>query len=364
MKNIFISLVLFLSIKSNLHAQLLQDQDEKNFELPENTFTRIFWISLNKGNKIQIELSELAGLGYLKNLDSILDRFVNDIALLKDQSWDELASKRINYSVSSDGVATIHIRQYKPVSSSFVIIGGKAAVLKFQQDTLHIISKFTAAENDSKKIRDIFCRTSFFLNDINDIKDYQIMDLSEKIRNLQRNVITGWKQKKDGTFYLVTDPAITAKSKKGYLVHVNFVYPRISIDVQNYKNYFVPSITTGFGLIMLHNNVRRELGFYSESWFSFEKNNQDKVNTFRSTFFTVSYFQRMNTDKLPILWQNLYFSVSYLALTKGNLFEKNIFRIGAGRLLIAGGSARLEPIIYFKDKMEHLSVGFRFMKKF
>ena len=98
-------MMLLMSIKSTLYAQenTTVSNTDKKFERSSNEFTRRFLIDLGKGNKLQIEVKEMADLDRLKNMDSILREFLQDIEPLKDSLSDELTSKRIDYVIGSAG---------------------------------------------------------------------------------------------------------------------------------------------------------------------------------------------------------------------------------------------------------------------
>ncbi len=96
MKKTICLLMLFTSITASLWAQS-NSQTDKAFEGPSNIiFNRRFYISLDNGNKMKIELSDIADLDRLANIDSLLQIFLQDIAPLKDSLADPLTAKRID----------------------------------------------------------------------------------------------------------------------------------------------------------------------------------------------------------------------------------------------------------------------------
>src|SRR6266567_1428135 len=74
---------------------------DRTFEPPPKTVTRRFIIDLKNGNKMQVELSNIDGLDYFKNIDSLVRVFMHDMEPFKDSLSDELTIKRIDYKIDS-----------------------------------------------------------------------------------------------------------------------------------------------------------------------------------------------------------------------------------------------------------------------
>lgn len=103
MKKTICLLMLFTSIAGSLCAQPATRAD-KTFEVPDNIiFNRRFYINLENGNKVQIEVSDIADLDRVANIDSLLQVFLQDIAPLKDSLSDPLTAKRIDYVTDARG---------------------------------------------------------------------------------------------------------------------------------------------------------------------------------------------------------------------------------------------------------------------
>src|ERR1051326_9636979 len=95
MKKTFLVWMLFISILPELYAQSTHKED-KAFELPDNIIINSrFYIDLEKGNKLTIELTDISDLQKVSNIDSLLTVFMSDLKPLKDSLSDPLASKRI-----------------------------------------------------------------------------------------------------------------------------------------------------------------------------------------------------------------------------------------------------------------------------
>ena len=103
MKKVSIVLMLLTSITGSLCAQT-KDESDKTFQIPENIIiNRRFYINLDKGNQLQIELTDITDLERIANIDSLLKVFIEDITPLKDSIADPLTSKRIDYVTDAQG---------------------------------------------------------------------------------------------------------------------------------------------------------------------------------------------------------------------------------------------------------------------
>src|SRR5215510_2390891 len=121
MKKTFIVLMLSISILTNLCAQQ-KTQEDKAFEIPENTIiNRRFYIDLEKGNKLVIELTDITDLQRIANIDSLLKVFANDLTPLKDSLSDPIASKRIDYVTDAQGRKKIRIVRHMSKGDNYLL---------------------------------------------------------------------------------------------------------------------------------------------------------------------------------------------------------------------------------------------------
>ena len=364
-------MMLLMSIKSTLYAQenTTVSNTDKKFERSSNEFTRRFLIDLGKGNKLQIEVKEMADLDRLKNMDSILREFLQDIEPLKDSLSDELTSKRIDYVIDSAGRKEIRFQQFKPKGSSFLMNMGDLAALKLEQDTVNIIGtvNFTAKYTLRKAFPDSRSyRVSFFVNQLHELRGILAAGLNEQILSLQKNVNSGWQPDKTGRLHLIRDPRISARLPKGYFTgHGDYLTPDISVNIQNYKNYFVPSFSLGARVIISNAVYKRDIGLFWEPQFLF-KNEQGKLKTFRNEFLTLTYGQGLIRDNDPLKESSFQFimSFSYLIRRDGEYYDKHSIRLGAGRLSLFEGKTQIEPVFYFHDLFREVTPGVRWIQRF
>jgi hypothetical protein len=366
-------LVLATSIAGNVFAQnkVQLTNTDKTFEVPADRIIRRFTVDLGKGNKMQVELTAMEDIDQLKNADSLVKVFLHDIEPLKDSLSDELLPKRIDYAIDSSGRKKIRILHYQPKGSSFLVTQGDIAVLKLEQDTVNIITTFQGNIQSilSKKEKYLhYCRISFFVNQLAELPAYLDGKLNEKINLIANNKRNDWSGDGDEQFRLDKDHTITAKQPQGYISGAgDYLNLNASVNLQNYKNYFVPSFNIGANVFAMIGHFKYEVGFAWEPHFFFGKNNAGNLQTFRNDFITLT-LGRKPTIERDIngphfnLFQTL--TVGYLIRQKGDYFDNHTFRIGTGGVNLKGNKLRLEPVFYFHDLFKNVTPGLRLSMNF
>ncbi|MFT3911762.1 MAG: hypothetical protein QM737_20225 [Ferruginibacter sp.] len=360
MKKMSIVMMLLISINGKLFAQ--KNNADKVFEMPANSITRIFFIDLDKGDKIKLELGDLDDLDAITNLDSILRVFIQDIEPLKDSLADELTSKRIDYIVDPSGKNKLRIQQFAPNGSSYLVNQGFVATMKLEQDTVNILLKAQGGSEQLFKKRSKgfhYYRISFFVNNLGNLTGYMNGRLQNSIASLQKNATDKWVNGKDGMMYSKKDRSISSNMSRGQVTIGDFLTFRLSADIQNYKNYFVPSLSGTVMIVTNRNAIKREYSFTGESHFTFARDDKGKLQTFRNGFLTLAYSQ-VNTGRERLyLGYSPSFSFGWLARQRGNVYEKNTFKIGFGNVKLFNGQVKLEPLIYFNDFFKGVTPGIR-----
>ena len=341
---------------------------DKTFELPPNYPQRRFTIDLDNGNKLQIELVNMGDLNAFINMDSVLRVFFRDIEPLKDSLNNELSNKRIDYLIDSTGIKKIRLQQFMPQGSSFLVKGAAVASLKLEQDTVNFIGKVlyrnkSGMRKETTEMR--YYRLSFFVNNLTDLAGYMDGSINEKIRTLLQSVNTTWVTNK-GMVKLKADNTISAKLTKGYVAGGDYLNFRFSVDLQNYKNYFVPSFSLGAGVVLSTTHWKREIVLAWEPNFFFDKNAQGKLQSFRNDFLTLTAGHGPLEENNPRKESHLVFiaSFGYLVNKQGGYFEKGTMRLGAGRLSLFNGKTKLEPALYFTDLFKGVTPGLRWIQSF
>lgn len=170
-----------------------------------------------------------------------------------------------------------------------------------------------------------------------------------------------WTMGKDYQMHLKNDPSVSAKAAKGYVGN-DFLALNAFVNIQNYKQYFVPSFSLGAAVTFNNkNSFTREIGLYWEPQFLFAKNNQGNLQTFRNDFLTLSLAQGLLKDNdahKEANWLTVL-SVGYLIKRSANYYDKNTFRVGAGRMSLLNGQVKLEPVFYFNNFFKGVTPGVR-----
>lgn len=362
--------MLITGITGMVIGQEKRSESDKIFELLPDYPTRRFTIDLGKGNKLQIELVNLDDLDRFTNMDSVIRIFLRDIEPLRDSLGDGTMSRRIDYFTDTLGLKKIRIQKIQPKGSSFVARDGDVALLKLEQDTLHILgsTSYVAKYTLRKAFTDTrYYRVSFFLNDIADLATFLGGNLGTKIQALQNTTKPEWNTTaQKGKAFLKTDRSISAKQPAGFVGGGDFLNFRISVDIQNYKQYFVPSFSLGAGLILSTPHFKRDIILSWDPHFFFAKDSQDKLKTFRNDFLTLTWGQGLVKDNEPRKESHLLFimSLGYLIKREGEYFDKNTFRLGGGRLSLFGGKSKIEPVMYFNNFFKGVTPGLRLIQSF
>lgn len=362
--------MLVTSITGAVFAQDDQSKSDKTFELTRNYPKRRFVFDLGKGNKMQIELAALEDLKNFRNIDSLIRTFLSDLAPLKDSLGDDANSRRIDYRLDTTGAKKIRIQKFPSKGSTFIVREGELSSLKLEQDTIHFLgavyfqAKFTLRRPFPASR---FYRLSFFLNDVKELETLADGSLARKIESLQANMHTTWiTTAEKGKAYLKAEPTISARMPKGMIGGGDFLNFRMSVDLQNYKSYFVPSFSLGVGFIFSNTHFKRDIILSWDPNFFFSKDSTGKLKTFRNDFVTLTWGQGLVTDYNPRKESHLLFimSLGYLVNRNGEYIEKNTFRMGAGRLSLFGGKTKIEPAIYFNDFFKGVTPAVRLIQSF
>ncbi len=353
--------MLAISINGQLFAQNSTATTSSIFDQPQYPKLR-YTIALDKGNKLNLVLEERADLSYIKNINNLFTTLLNDLEPFKDSLADKLITKRIDYLVDTNGLKKIRTKQIQPNGASYLVLNGDIASLKIEQDTINYIGMIAAFTNRKTNgpapVR--YYRLQFLLNDVRDLPIYLDGRLNEKLATITKNT-GGWESQSDGEMHLMNDQSISSKVPKGYVSGGDFLELNVAANLENYKNYFVPSFSVGAAVTFSNSFSKKQAGLFWEPHFIFAQNNFGKLQTYRNDFLTVTLGRRSikNNDpyKAPPFLGVL--SLGYLIKREGNYFNKNTFRLAGGRLSLSGGKVKLEPAIYFNNFFKGVTPSLR-----
>lgn len=372
MKKTFTVLALFIGILSDLSAQQ-KSKEDKAFEIPENiVINRRFYIDLEKGNKLTIELTDITDLQRIANIDSLLKVFANELTPLKDSLSDPVASKRIDYVTDAQGRKKIRILCYPSKGDNYLVNNGELSALKINQDTINIIGVILNPPKPQEKIS----RTSpryyhllFYLNNFDELAGYMNGTLTEKIATIRNNVNGKWPLLKGGgSHYLQKDKSIVGDKRRGFTESgaKDFIGLQQTVNIQNYKAYFVPSFSLGVKLTLSNRDrtFKWEPGLFWEPHFLFNKDANGKLRTYRNDFLTLTYGQGgiADHDARKDFSFSAVFSLGYLVHKSGDFIEEGTFRFGAGKLRLL--KTTIEPSIYFDHFFKGVTPGIRISQQF
>ncbi len=364
-------LMLLVSITATLCAQT--SQSDKAFDVPANIIiNRRFYIDLPDKNQLKIELTDINDLQCISNMDSLLHVFWQDISPLKDSLANELTSKRVDYITDAQGRKKIRFQQFQPKGASFLLNKDELASLRTEQDTINIIGIIVNPPKAQQKIsltHPRYYHLTFYLNDVHEINEYATGFLNEKITIIQQHINDKWPLILGGSsHYLAAHRDIWGDKPKGFAPAAlgDFVNGFITVNVQNYKNYFVPSFSVGARFVFTNRDhtFKWEPTVAWEPHFLFAKDNAGKLRTYRNDFITLFYGQggTRDYDSRKDFSFSTVFSLGYLIRRQGDLVDKNTFRLGAGNIQFF--KTTIEPSMYFNNFFRGVTPGIRIMQSF
>lgn len=374
MNKLSIVLMLLISIPASVCGQTkTSSTSDKTFAVPENIImSRRFYIDLGKKNKLTVEVTDLSDLQTIHNIDSLLEVFKKDMAPFKDSFSNQLTSKKVDYVSDGKGRKKIRFQQFQPEGTSFLLDNGQLASLKTEQDTVNIIGVITNPPKPEDRIntsRPRYYHLTFYLNNIEELATYMNGRLNEKIKTIRNNITGKWPTVLGtGYHYIKNDASIYADHPKGFTNagSGDFINGYISVNVQNYKNYFVPSFSVGTQLTLTNRDRSYKWvpGLFWEPHFLFAKDADGKLRTYRNDFLTLTYGQGGTTDSDPHkdFSYSAVFSLGYLIRREGELMEKNTFRLGVGKLKLS--KTTIEPSMYFNNFFKGVTPGIRISQTF
>lgn len=367
MKKTVCLLMLFISISVTLYAQT----SDKTFEVPDYIiFNRKFTINLDNRNKLVIRLSDISDLQRLSDLDSLMKVFLNDMEPLKDSLTGDLTAKRIDYVIDAQNRKKIRLLQYPVKGETFIADKNGLAALRIAQDTINIIGILLNPPKPSDKTsfkNPRYYHFSFYLNNWNEIQNYLHGELNVKIKTLQTSLNSKWTVVRgSGIFRLKEDNAITANRPRGNAAEGSFLSGYVTVNAQNYKQYFVPSFSVGLRATLTNRerSFKWQPGLLWEPHFLFSRDAQGKLRTYRNDFLTLTYAQGGTKDHDPRkeFAFSAHFSFGYLVNRNGDFFDNRSFRLGGGQVQLL--KTTIEPCMYFSDFFRKVTPAIRISQSF
>jgi len=369
MKRNLLIVVLLLSAMRAEYAHA-QNEPGKLFDIAENKFTRQYSVELERGNRMEILLTSMADMAYISNLDSIVKEFTNELSLIKDSLLPASLSRRIDYNMDEPLVKKIRIRKNAPRAGYYAFVNGSPALLKVDQDTIVINGRIPADWLRQTKrykpdsYREYYFCILFYLNDLNDLFAYKDGRLNEKLRIIQQNYNAVWQYRADQRLQLKKYPEISSSTARGYIYPTEAFVLKKSIDIQNYKDHFIPSVSFIPTIIHTGDFIKREFGLGIEAHFLFEKQDSGSIKTRVNLFAGIEYrvTPLIKTQQRVKLYPSV--SLAYLVQRKGTSYDRHTFRLGVGSFEFGNFFTRIQPAIYFHDFFKNVTPSLRLLQRF
>lgn len=301
-------------------------------------------IDLDNNEKLVLEFASEEMLQHPPSLDSILRNFMHDIRDHKDSVYYTINTVRIDQILFTDGKRRNRLKVSPPTATYSLIDGDRVVPSKVDQDTI----TFTGWNDDSTKE----FRYTLHLNVVASLDNYQ-GTFDSMINRIRPSM-----------YSTVSDPAEEAARKPvaeqyhGAKMELLF---RPSIDLQNFREQFIPSVTLGMVAVKRNGDKYKEYAVTSELHFRFSNDANGKFKTYANSFVTLSYGQGRMAPGSGIPFRLFpYLSVSYLVKDRSNTYQGETFRIGFGRFFLGQyKGTKLEPAIYFNDAFKNVSPSIR-----
>ncbi|HXB93756.1 MAG TPA: hypothetical protein VNU70_01315 [Puia sp.] len=368
-KKIMTMLSLLLGLTGTLCAQEKagSSHEDQLFELPYFSISSAWHIDLGKGNYIELELTGDSQFSRFLNMDSLLLVFLGDMKPFRDSLSDPVSGKRIDYLVDSAGRKIVRIRETRPSGASFLLGEEQPSLLRMQQDTIYILLQAPAAIPIRKEAGPRYNRLTIVINRWDQLENLVSAGLNNKMQEFVPAPNHRYADDFGGGGHLISDPSVTIKREGPYAAghSRDFVELEGVVDVQNYKNYFVPSVGLGASLGFKRGNETHLVGLLWEPNFIFGADAQGHQQTYRNDLLVFSYgFERIDpkTQKPVGLSPNISFG--WFIHHEGELYEKNTYRLTTGSLKLMNGRIMIQPGIYFNDFFRGVTPTLRLSFKF
>jgi hypothetical protein len=345
-----------LCAQENDHAEMTTgtykalSPDDRLFTPWPYSFDIDYTITLDRGNKLRIDLANGYDLHTFENIDSLLMVFLGDLKPLRDSLSDPMTAKRIDYLIDTSGHRKLRIRQYQTPGTSFLVDGNEPALLKIQQDTIYIM--LVTHSEVGKSYRYLrYDRLCFFLNRYSELDAYVASGLNETIRGMLSDIKAPHHVYTCPYCYTIKKPTI-----KSHLHYSNALMFNASVAIQNYRNYFVPSFTLNTGVILNRGSIRYFFRAYWEPLFFFSTNAQGQPQTLRNDWVGIGFHavlpEHPNGLKVAL-------SFAWLAHSEGNYFNaKPAFRLSP--FIWQHGPFHIGPAMYFDHFFKDVTPSIRF----
>ncbi len=152
--------LIIVSLNGSLMAQGLtypwveknpRSKTETAFNMPACIVNVRDFVHLNDEQKIIFELNNPNDYEYIRNLDSTINQFIQDITFYKDSLANNLGNVRIDYARTQEAISQLSFKKYNPGADMFIKRNGALAKMKLEQDTIRFFLRVFSEERNGKK---------------------------------------------------------------------------------------------------------------------------------------------------------------------------------------------------------------------
>ena len=361
------STLLLLSVTGTLCAQYLDEPiilvgkppQYRRQPLPKQEG---YTLDMGNGNKLFIPKSNSypgskSGLTLLQPTKKLFEAVEKAYDQFKDSLQDPLTVKKLQY-ISYNGHVTTLINQ-KPATgeTTYYTENGKMAIIK------PVLDSITIAKVDSSNGYYRAAVMIFTMGSLSEFSKIAKADIVDRFIDSIEHAIPidiakrpSYKSFIYGQYHINNNNdfagQITIKKNVEYVLSLG-----LSAEIQNIKNYFVPSASVGISwnhYALQAKNSYHNYGLYWTPYFFFGKDQNGKSSTYRNDFLfaTFNAYHGNQEDRIG-LGVYLPLSIGYLIHRKGTFLEKHTFGINA--FGVKYGNATLKPYIYFHDFFKGVS---------
>jgi hypothetical protein len=363
---------LLLSMTGILYAQPgvnhYGSPEDLAFDLPFYSIREAWHIDLGGGNYLELELTGLSELARFQNVDSLLLVFIGDMKVFGDSLADPFTAKRVDLLVDAAGHKMVRIRQTRPSGATFLLGDGEPSLLRLRQDTVHILLSAPPPIAARPATGPFYDRLTLVVNRYGDLDNLVAAGLNNKMRELGPDGNRNWAQAGPHEAYLVRDRSIRTFNDSIYwgTRHQTFLELDAFLDLQNYKNYFLPSVGLGADFAFHSRPNINQFGLHWEPLFFFAPDTKGQLQTYRNDLLVFSYDYRRSDERpnpLAPIGMRTNLSFGWFVHREGDYFQKNSFRLTAGGVSLMGTRFLFEPCIYFNSFFKRVTPGLRFCFK-
>lgn len=361
-----LKLLIALAILNSTIANAQQTKWPRNSEMIfndgiKNAYPITFRFNQTNNTTIRIRLQTLSQLQYIQNTDTLLRNVKQVVNLLQDSLPPDGITRSIDIASYPTGAATIRVVSFSSHPATYKVQEGNLKRIKLDPDTVRVVLYLAANKKfDEKNTGKMIIPVDpvaiefigFNLNALATLPDNTLSTNLDLVKNEINRMKYASRRKYWQAAFDMQSGKLTSSSTYPpgeYRPHSEFI-PTISVGLQFARGSFLPSAAAGLQFIRNRSNSSSFFRLLWEPYFHFEKP-VDKVETFRNDFITLQFMQLSEEKKG--LNTTPHFSVGYLAMRRGTLFEENTFKVGIPGFV--WGNLFFSPEFIFNDGFKNFS---------